>query len=210
MLERIESIEGHENYQTARAAHKGAIVVTAHLGSFEVGIAALLEHEKNIHVVFRRDAYGLFERTRSDLRRQLGVNEVCVDDGLGTWIELRDALTSDHVVLVQGDRVMPGQKGTRMPFMGGHMVLPTGPVKLALVSGAPIVPIFSIRTPNGKIRLFVKEPIWVQNPDQIDEAIARLAEILAAYLRRYPDQWLMIHRAWCEDNHSPGALVANS
>jgi KDO2-lipid IV(A) lauroyltransferase len=180
------------------------------MGSFEVGIAALLEHEKHLHVVFRRDAYGLFEQTRSALRRQLGVNEVCVDDGLSTWIELRDALKNDHVVLVQGDRVMLGQKGARMPFMDGHMMLPTGPAKLALASGAPIVPIFSIRKPNGKLRLFVEKPIWVQSAEQIHVAMAHFAEILESYLRRYPDQWLMIHRAWCEDSDLPGYSEANS
>jgi KDO2-lipid IV(A) lauroyltransferase len=199
MLKRIEATEGHDNYLNARAAGKGAIVVTAHMGSFEVGIAALLEHDKCVHVVFRKDAYGRFERTRSALRQSLGVNEHCVDDGLAVWMRLRDALTNDEVVLVQGDRVMPGQKGKRVAFMGGHMMLPTGPAKLALASGAPIVPIFSVRRDDGQIRLFVEEPIWVKSAEEVDEAITKFAEILEQYLRRFPDQWLMIQRAWCED-----------
>jgi KDO2-lipid IV(A) lauroyltransferase len=199
ILERIEATEGHENYLAARADHKGAIVVTAHMGSFEVGMAALLEHESRLHVVFRRDAYGVFEKTRSDLRKHLGVTEHCVDDGLGVWVRLRDALRNDEVVLVQGDRVMPGQKGRRMNFMGGHMMLPTGPAKLALASGAPIVPIFSVRRPDGKVRLFVEPPIRVTSDDDVDTALATFAAVLERYLRRYPDQWLMIRRAWCED-----------
>lgn len=199
MLERIEATEGQENYFAARASRKGAIVVTAHMGSFEVGMAALRQHENNLHVVFRRDAYGRFEQTRSMLRKRLGVNEVCVDDGLGVWVRLRDALRNDEVVLVQGDRVMPGQRGRKMPFMGGHMMLPTGPAKLALASGAPIVPIFSIRRPDGAVRLFVEPPIWVASDDGVDKALAAFAHTLERYLRKYPDQWLMIQRAWCED-----------
>ena len=199
MLERIEATEGQENYFAARAHRKGAIVVTAHMGSFEVGMAALRRHESKLHVVFRRDAYGKFEQTRSQLRKRLGVNEVCVDDGLGVWVRLRDALRNDEVVLVQGDRVMPGQRGRKMAFMGGHMMLPTGPAKLALASGAPIVPIFSIRRPDGMVRLFVETPIWVASDDDVDKALASFARILERYLRRYPDQWLMIQRAWCED-----------
>ena len=199
MLERIEATEGQENYFAARAHHKGAIVVTAHMGSFEVGMAALRQYESKLHVVFRRDAYGKFEQTRSELRKRLGVNEVCVDDGLSVWVRLRDALRNDEVVLVQGDRVMPGQRGRKMAFMGGHMMLPTGPAKLALASGAPIVPIFSIRRPDGMVRLFVETPIWVASDDDIDKALATFAQILERYLRAYPDQWLMIQRAWCED-----------
>ena len=197
LLERINRIEGHERYQEARAGGKGAIIVTAHMGSFEVGMAALLEHEKRVHVLFRRDEMSLFETTRSALREQLGVCEACVDDGLEVWMNLRAALANDEVVLIQGDRVLPGQKGQRVPFLGGHTMLPTGPVKLALATGAPIIPIFSIREPTGMIRLFVEEPIRVVN--DIHEAMLRLGSVIEQYVRRYPDQWLVFHRPWCED-----------
>lgn len=160
-------------------------------------MAALLEHEKRVHVLFRRDEMSLFEKTRSALRAQLGVCEACVDDGLEVWMNLRAALANDEVVLIQGDRVLPGQKGQRVPFLGGHMVLPTGPVKLALATGAPIIPIFSIREPTGMIRLFVEEPIQVE--DEIHEAMLRLASVIERYVHDYPDQWLVFHRPWCED-----------
>jgi KDO2-lipid IV(A) lauroyltransferase len=150
LVERIESIEGHEKYVAARAMKKGAILLTAHMGSFEVAVAGLLAHEKRIHVVFKRDV-GRFERIRQTLRQRLGVIEQPVDDGWGIWMRLRDALREDDVVAIQGDRVMPGQKGVRMPFLGGHLLLPTGPVKLATASGAPIIPVVSVRTPAGRV-----------------------------------------------------------
>lgn len=197
LLDRIDQIEGHERYKQVRGEGKGAIIVTAHMGSFEVGIAALLEHEKRVHVLFRRDEMSLFEKTRSTLRKRLGVYEACVDEGLAVWMKLRTALANDEVVLIQGDRVLPGQKGERVPFLGGHMMLPTGPVKLALASGAPIVPIFSIRHPDGAIRLFVEEPIRATaDPHQ---AMRTLASVIEKYVGRYPDQWLVFHRPWCED-----------
>ena len=203
LLERIASVEEEEKYQTARATRNGAIVLTAHMGSFEVGMASLLEREQRVHVVFRRDSFGLFERTRSRLRAQLGVIEHCVDDGLATWMRLRDALEADEVVLVQGDRVMPGQKGRRVTMLGGHVVLPTGPLRLALATGAPIIPIFSIRQPCGKIRLFIEEPIYVDDPQTFETGLEAIRAVIERYLKRFPDQWLMIHRAWCEDALPP-------
>lgn len=200
LLSRIDRVEGHERYLGARADGKGAIVVTAHMGSFEVGMAALLEHEKRVHVLFRRDDLGQFEKTRTALRRQLGVNEACVDEGLSVWIELRSALARDEVVLIQGDRVLPGQKGEPVPFIGGHVMIPTGPVKLALATGAPIVPIFTIRTPDGKIRLFIEDAIRVEGDPHT--ALLRLGAVIEDYVRRYPDQWLVFHRPWCEDEES--------
>ena len=89
--------------------------------------------------VFKRDVRSSFEQIRKSLRQRLGVLEAAIDDGWTIWMRLRDALTSNHVVNLQGDRVMPGQKGQAVPFCHGHLLLPTGPIKLALASGAPDV-----------------------------------------------------------------------
>lgn len=197
LARRIESVEGHEKYLAARAAGRGAIILTAHIGSFEVGMAALLEFEKKIHVVFKRDV-GRFEQTRQALRKQLGVVEQAVDDGWGMWMNLRDALRADEVVAIQGDRIMPGQKGHRMPFLGGHVLLPSGPAKLALASGAPIVPVFSLRTSSGKVRLFIEDPINVDG--DLDCAMSQIAKVLEKYVSAHPQQWLMLHPVFCEDS----------
>ena len=210
LLARIEATEGREHYDRARAAGRGVIVVTAHMGSFEVGMAALRRSEtKPIHVVFRRDAEAEFERSRSMLRRRLGVVEAPVDEGWTVWIRLRDALRADEAVVLQGDRVMPGQKGQRVPFLGGHILLPTGPVKLAAATGAPIVPIFSVRSgPGGhKVRVLIEPLIEVAaaedttpgGRDPLDVAMAQWASVLERYVRTYSDQWLLLQPALCED-----------
>ncbi|HEX8524079.1 MAG TPA: hypothetical protein VF669_17630, partial [Tepidisphaeraceae bacterium] len=134
MLEQVVAVEGKEHYDAARALKRGAIVATAHMGSFEVGLASLVSMEKNVHVVFRRDAEDPFEGIRNVVRQRLGVNESPVDEGWGLWVRLRDALLRDEVVVIQGDRVMPGQKGQRVEFLGNHIMLPTGPAKLARAS----------------------------------------------------------------------------
>lgn len=203
LVGRIDSIEGRERYLAMRQAGRGAIIVTAHMGSFEVGMASLLEQEKRIHVVFKRDT-GRFERIRQGLRQRLGVVEQAVDEGWGVWVKLRDALKADEVVAIQGDRVMPGQKGSRVPFLGGHMLLPTGPVKLAMASGAPIVPVFSVRTAGGKIKLFIEEPIEVGQ--DVDEAMGQLAAVIARYVAAYPEQWLVLHPAFEEDAVGRGGV----
>src|SRR5688500_3892732 len=126
----IGSIEGDDAYQSARAAGKGAIIATAHMGSFEAAAAALLAREKKVHVVFKRDAMSRFEQVRSALRRRLGIIEAPIDDGWSIWLRLRDALERDEVVMLQADRIMPGQKGESLPFLHGRLELPTGPIKL--------------------------------------------------------------------------------
>jgi KDO2-lipid IV(A) lauroyltransferase len=196
---KIESIEGTEDYQAARAMKKGAVIVTAHMGSFEAGAVALLDREKAMHVVFKRDETR-FERVRAALRQKLGVIEAPVDEGWTVWLKLREALLRDEVVMVQADRVMPGQKGCKVPFLHGHLLLPTGPIKLAMASGAPIIPVLAIRRPGGRIRIHIEPHITVEPSDRDPHpALLSFAATLEKYVREYPEQWLLFHRAFCED-----------
>ena len=113
------------------------------MGSFELGVVALRELNERVHVVFRRDRVDAFEHLRSTLHQRLGVAEAALEEGWTVWMRLRGALQANEVVAIQGDRVMPGQRGMEMPFLRGHLSLPTGPVKLASASGAPIIPVFT-------------------------------------------------------------------
>jgi hypothetical protein len=140
---------------------------------------------------------------RRSLRERLGVREAAIDEGWTIWMRLRDALAADEVVNLQGDRVMPGQKGQAVRFLHGHLLLPTGPIKLATASGAPLVPVFSIRTPDGRIRIHIEEPIWVDpaaaQVEGVHPALLEFAAILERYVKAYPEQWLLLQPAFVED-----------
>lgn len=205
--QRIESIEGEHWYLDTRAKKNGLIVVTAHMGSFEAGMAALLKHETagRIHVVFKQDDVGGFETLRSRLRNQLGVVEAPLDEGWTIWMRLRDALVANDVVLLQGDRCMPGQKGMAMPMLGGHVQLPTGPVKLAMATGSPIIPVYSIRTSSGRVRIVVDESIEVEPHGDVETPMRKIAASIERQVRANPDQWLLLEKAFIEDSDSPAA-----
>ncbi len=193
---RIESVTGTGHYHAARAAGRGAVLVTAHMGSFEAGLVALPIQEKRIHVVFKRDQIGGFEKLRTELRKRLNVAESPVDDGWGVWVRLREALQGDEVVAVQGDRVLPGQKGIAVPILGGTLLLPTGPFKLAASAGSPVIPIFSTRRPDGRIAIGIDPPI---DPTDVDTAVRQFGECLERQLRTHADQWLVLDPAFLED-----------
>jgi KDO2-lipid IV(A) lauroyltransferase len=206
ILSRLESVSGMERYEEIRRLRRGAILVTAHLGLFETAIITLLKREPRVHVVFQRDRFPAFEKLRAEQHARLGVIEAPVDDGIPMWMRLRDALLADDVVLMQGDRVMPGQSGVAAPFLGGHMRVPTGPVKLARITGAPVVPAFAIKTPDNRVRVYLDEPIIVENHPPlelpIDPVVLHLTAVIERFVKEYPEQWLCLHPAWCEDEQS--------
>ena len=201
---RIARIEGAEQYRRMRESGRGAVLVTAHMGSFEVGLAALRQVEPGVHVVFKRDAFGGFEALRSNLRARLGVQEAAIDDGWGTLTRLRDALAADEVVVVQGDRAFPGQRTAIVPFVGGHLAIPAGPATLARLHDSPIVPTFVVREPDGRFVVHLLEPIFVgdraDSPDDgVDSAIHAIAAAIERFVIAQPEQWLVLEPAFVED-----------
>lgn len=197
----IEGIEGGERYRRARETKRGMIVVTAHLGPFEVAAKAITSIERGVHVLFREDARPGFERLRQTLRDNVGLHGESVDNGVATWARLRDALARDEVVLIQGDRVMPGQRGVEVPFLGGHMLMPTGAYRLAQTAGCPIIPIFAARTQLCRCRVWIGEPIEVGGGvvDASHSAMTAYARALEAFVKTYPAQWARFEPACVED-----------
>ena len=195
LRQRIGSVDGHEAFLALRKQGRGAVMVTAHMGSFEVGLAALAEFEKEIHVVFKRDANDHFEALRQKVRHMLGIHEAAIDDGWPTLFRLRDRLDAGAVVVMQADRAMPGQKAQVVPFARGHVRLPLGPLRLAQMTGSPIVPVFTVRRPDGKFHISIEPPIDAAS----DDALPQLAAVLARFIAAHPEQWLVLEPAFVED-----------
>jgi lauroyl/myristoyl acyltransferase len=201
---------GEEHYHRARAMGRGIIIATAHFGSFEIGIAALQGYCRDIHVLFRRDPFANFEAVRQETRKRLGAIEHNVDDGLSVWIQLRQALQQEHVVLIQADRAEPGQPGKRVPFFDGHIMVPTGPMRLAAITGAPVLPVFCYRAHDGRVNVRIEPPILVPSTDAqaVDAAVMQYVGHLEQQVRQYPDQWLMLQPVWLEDQEPDNTAAA--
>ncbi len=198
MRAQVASITGEEHYEAARKLKRGVIIATAHIGSFEAAAASLGEREPRMNIIFRRDRFGLFDGIRSRLHAKLGIREVTIDEGVTAWLAIGEALGRDEVVLMQADRVMPGQRGIIVPFLDAALELPIGPAKLSLLTGAPIVPVFALRREDGRIDIRIHPPI--ETSPESDRNVAaitgRLALVLEKVIGDHPSQWLALHDAW--------------
>lgn len=193
---RISKFSGQQDYHAAREQGRGLVVASAHMGAFEPSIALLRKFEPRIHVLFHPDPMPRFERARSALRQSLGVIEHAVSDGVSSWSALQEALHSNEVVVLHADRVMPNQKGSRIPFLGAEdTVLPTGAVRLALACGAPIVPTFCYRHADD-FEVEMTAPIYCQVESLRSAEVAShpvqraLVSALEQAIRKHPSQWM--------------------
>ena len=201
LLDRIETIEGLEEFREhfAGRSGRGIVLLSMHMGEFESAAAYIGRHAP-IHVLYQRDPIGTLERMRTRARNRLGVLGHRVDSGLGTWVELRDALERGEVVALLGDRVQPGQRGTPMPVFGREMEIPIGPFKLAESTGALVVPVFNWRLASGGLVLRMDAPLSTEGDLRADPAnhagLRGWIESMEAVIRAHPEQWLNVHPVW--------------
>ena len=96
------------------------------------------------------------------------------------------------VVALQIDRVPPGMSARAVRLFGRPASIPEGPLRLARLTGAPIVPVFSERTGHRRYAIHIANSIKVaRNADdrEIDAAAQQLADALEAFVSAHPTQW---------------------
>ena len=100
---------------------------------------------------------------------------------------------------MQGDRDFDNT-GVAVRFFGQEAYFPRGPLRVAMASGATVLPAFIVRMPDGRYRAIVEEPLLVENGENRDLSLRRNLEryvaILERYVRQYPDQWYCFFPFW--------------
>jgi len=210
LASRVKRFDGLDHLLAALRSGRGAILASAHLGSFESAVAALRRASSvPVHVLFARDRIRAFDRARTLARRHLGVVEHPVEGGVDAWLALRDALARGELVAILADRVMPGQRGATISFFERASALPAGPVRLAAISGAPIVPTFMIPGSDGASTLRFEAPIEVDDATRaIDDSHPgqrALVRAMERAIRAAPDQWLVVEGPWIDRADRSGA-----
>ena len=192
---------GEERLIEASHEGRGAILLTAHVGNFELGGLFLAQLGLKVAVVYVPDPSPVVERHREDARRMLGVRGLPIDTSPFAFLPVRKALEENLCVAIQGDRDVSGT-GRRMPFFGKSASFPVGPFRLAQASGAPIFPVFVLQEDDGRYRTVVEEAIRVPNARgaegdaAVDAALALFVASMERTIRAYPSQWYLFTRFW--------------
>jgi KDO2-lipid IV(A) lauroyltransferase len=190
--------EGLDRYLAAQARGKGVLIVTGHLGAWEL---SSFYHSLMGHPM------GMVIRRLDNRRLDAFVNSVrCLH---GNWVihkgdfgrGLLTAMHKGHTVGILMDTNMTPPQGEFVDFFGISACTATGLAHVARKTGAAVLPGFMLWEPaERRYVLHFGEEIEIPhtaNPaDDILEATRRCTATLEAWIRRYPDQWLWIHRRW--------------
>ncbi len=193
---------GTEHLLHARAGGKGALLLTAHVGNFELGGLFLRQLGIDLAAVYAPDPSPVVESHRERARTCMGVRGIPVTSSPLSFLAVLKALEGGTFVAIQGDRDYAGT-GRIMRFFGRDVSFPIGPFKLAAASGAPLLPVFVIREPDGRYRTVVEEPIRlglagsrIARADVLEAGLAVFVALLERTIRAFPSQWYRFTPFW--------------
>lgn len=178
---------GQENLQAAAAAGKGAILLSVHLGDFDVGGGWLAERQAITPVVIARPLRPRWRQALFSLvRRRCGV--LLREAGSTGLEELEGDLQQGRAVLVMLDRRPPGP-GSPSRILGRPAVAPLGIGVLAARSQAPLLPVATWRGSGGSLIAWFGEPVTASDSAQAMARVSEVAEQLGDLIRAHPEQW---------------------
>ncbi len=203
---------GVEHLAAARAQGNGAIVVTGHLGHWELGGLMLARHGLPLTVITLEEPSTGLSRWREACRRQLGIKTITVGPGHPfAFVEMIQTLRRNEFLAMLVDRPYSGT-GTSVNFFGHETQFSTAPALLHQHTGAAVLPAFVLQDGQGGY-LTNAEPIIPMDKDAADPAAAlaintqRIASVFEAIIRRHPEQWFNYVPIWREE-HAAGSVDA--
>jgi len=186
------TVTGREYLDASLNKYDGAILLTAHLGNYELGAAAvsLLGYKMSAVALPHRDprTNRLFDRQRN----KVGVKVISTGFSVK---ECFGALKIRGVLGLLGDRVFAG-KSIHANILGRQALLPRGFAFFALKSKVDIIPSFFVRENQNFYRLIFEAPICTQEYTTEESIVAAYAKVLEKYIVKYPDQWYSFVRYW--------------
>ncbi len=196
IIDLFEAVEGWSIVEERLARGKGLIVVTGHLGNWELGGAYLAARQLPIDAVARHMSNPLFDRYLTRTRQQIGMTVVHDEDAVR---RVPRALRAGRAVAFLMDQGAVGLASTWVPFFGRYAKTPRGPAVFALRLGSPIVFGVALRQPSGRYRLTFEAIDALDTGDReadVDRIVADYTATLERWVRRAPEQYLWHHRRW--------------
>lgn len=193
-LRRLVRADSYAPVDALLARGKGMILVTAHFGNWELLARRAALEGYRVLVVARQSEDNGFNEMTGSLRANGGY--AVHPRGESPRALLKQLRNKDIVA------ILPDQKSEDVfvPFFGHSAGTVAGPAVLALKTGAPILPMFCPRQPDGRYRVEILPEIDTTPTGNTDADIQRImADVNRAIeemVRRYPDQWLWLHDRW--------------
>ncbi len=194
---KILSVRGLFNLKAAHARGKGVLCFSSHLGNWELvaGLGSMVDI--SFSVVYRKLKSQLLDRYIKEKRSAPGCKMLTMHKALDGVLASLDR--GDGVGLIIDQNVRKRNRGVFVDFFGRKACANSGLARLALSTGAPVIPVFTFRDGGKFVIEILPEIPLVRTGDDTRDILENTRihnALIEKYVRKYPEQWFWIHNRW--------------
>jgi KDO2-lipid IV(A) lauroyltransferase len=192
----VETVEGWEEIEQAMSKGKGAVLVTGHIGNWELAGAYVAARGVPLDAIARGMANPLFDAFLNHTREAMGMTIVHDSEAVRRTPR---SLRGGRAVAFVADQGVLGLASTFVPFFGRPAKTPRGAAVFALRFEVPVIFVVALRQPNGRYRIVVERveaPVTGDRDRDVDAIVARFTQHLEKWVRAVPAQYFWQHRRW--------------
>ncbi len=192
-----------EGEEYLRQMENGGLLISGHIGNWEIAGQLLNRLEKNINIILFDAEHQQIKGYLSEVLTNRRVNFIVIREDYSHLQEIRDALDRKEIIAMHGDRYLEGNKLVVLDFLGKPAPFPVGPVNLAARFGVPVSFVFAVKETNTHYHFFAT-PLRVvefsRNLAKRNEILRETVQVYVSALektvKRFPLQWYNYYDFW--------------
>jgi predicted LPLAT superfamily acyltransferase len=191
--------DGEENLREITSLKKGGILLSAHIGNWDIAGHLLKRLETRINIVMFDGEHEKIKEYLDNITGEKSVNLILIKEDLSHIYEISEAFKNNELVCMHADRFLEGNKTITANFLGEKARFPIGPFVLAATFKVPVSFVFAVKESNLHYHLFASK-IKSYNQPQKSALIAELLEDykneMEVKVKKYPEQWFNYYNFW--------------
>ncbi|HVM88385.1 MAG TPA: hypothetical protein VMT76_09360 [Puia sp.] len=189
-----------ENYLHEMATQKkGGILLSAHLGNWEIAGHLLKRLNAKINVVMFDEEHEKIKQYLDSVKGEKSMHIIAIKKNLSHIYEISDALKNNELVCMHADRFLEGNKTFSEKLLGTEAKFPIGPFLLAAQFKVPVSLTFAVKETNAHYHFFATKPKEYDLKSKenfMKELLKDFAAEMEAKLKQYPEQWYNYYDFW--------------
>jgi predicted LPLAT superfamily acyltransferase len=191
-----------EEYLSQMAAGKGGLLISGHIGNFEMAGQMLERLDTTVNIVMLDAEHEKIKDYMSSITTKT-FNIINVREDGSHVFEMKRAFDNKEIVCIHGDRFTPGSRKIKHFFLGEEAFFPAGPFYLALQYDIPVSFVFAMKEKLKKYHFYATSPEYysvlskkLKRNDAAGTVLDDYAEEFEKMIRKYPLQWFNYYDFW--------------
>lgn len=193
------NFDGEDNLRKITALHKGGILLSAHIGNWDVAGHLFTRLETPINIVLYDGEHEQIKEYLEGVTGKRPVNIIVIKNDLSHIYAINEALSKNELVCMHADRFLKGNKTMTADFLGTPASFPVGPFLLASTFKVPVSFVFAVKESKLHYHLFaseIKDYAAFGKKEVVTEMLNDYVAEMEIKVKKYPEQWFNYYNFW--------------